>query len=209
MITYTALMGDIDRLKPPQADGRHVAFVDRLRDCEGWEQVVVEPGWGPRRTARYYKTLPHIHLPDCDVWIWLDANVKLLISQEEAVRRWLKSDLATFDHPVRTDLYQEAAACIRMNKGDPVALRQQAVTYELAGHPKNWGLAETRVVIRRNTPRIVELNERWWAEIEKHSVRDQVSLPYVCWEMGMRWNAIPGRCRWRDHPAVHHWRHGE
>jgi hypothetical protein len=31
----------------------------------------------------------------------------------------------------------------------------------------------------------MEIMERWWSEIERHSRRDQLSLPFVLWEMGI------------------------
>jgi hypothetical protein len=39
----------------------------------------------------------------------------------------------------------------------------------------------------------VALNEAWWEEMTRGSVRDQVSLPYVCWKAGLRWDVIPGK----------------
>jgi len=149
--------------------------------------------YGPRRTARHYKALPHRYMPDADVWIWLDGNVTLGVSPDAAVERWLNGDLATFDHWERNCLYDEAAFCAKIGKDDAGTLTQQMRRYGLAGMPRRWGLAATRVVIRRNTPAMVALNEAWWAEIEAGSVRDQVSLPFVCWQAGLRWDVIPGK----------------
>ena len=35
-------------------------------------------------------------------------------------------------------------------------------------------------------PQIEELNELWWSEISAHSRRDQLSLDYVLWRLGIR-----------------------
>ena len=106
------------------------------------------------------------------------------------VARYLHGDLAIPKHPDRDCAYVEAAFCARRGKDRAETLTRQAQAYRKAGLPERWGLAETRVVIRRNTPEIVALNEAWWAEIKRHSLRDQVSLPFVCWKSGVRWNVI-------------------
>ena len=223
---YTAVIGNIDRLWSAlvrQSKADFVAFVDshklevghwsanqelRLRDSPSlptWEQRIVEVPYGDRRTARYYKCLPHRVMPDADIWIWVDGNVRPRIAPITMVRKWLPkgSDLATFNHPDRSDIWEEVDACIRFKKDRPKVLREQLRAYSNDGHPRRWGLAETKVVIRRNTPEMVALNEEWWEEIMKYSLRDQVSLPHVCWRRGVKWSVIPGKAthsQYFEHP---------
>lgn len=218
VVVYTAIVGNIDRLWsvfPAHDDVQHVAFVDVPKREVGlwggtppgivggteyigglpvWEQREVEVRWGNRRTARHYKALPHRYMPDADVWIWVDGNVRLTAHPLEVAERYGKGELATFNHPDRCDVYQEATFCAKHGKDDRKVLAEQAARYRKAGLPERWGLAETRVVIRRNTEAMRALNEAWWAEIERFSVRDQVSLPFVCWRAGLHWNRIPGNC---------------
>lgn len=216
VVVYTALIGNIDYLwsaVPGSDDIQHIAFVDSPKQEIGlwggepptitsrapamvpmWEQRVIEPQWGNRRMARHVKALPHRYLPDADVWIWMDANVRPRMSAQALVQ-YMTADLVTFDHWRRQCLYKEANECIRQRKDGRDVLEAQAARYRQAGMPRNWGLAATRIVIRRNTEPIRALNEAWWAEIERGSVRDQVSLPFVCWKAGMRWGALPGTCK--------------
>jgi hypothetical protein len=42
------------------------------------------------------------------------------------------------------------------------------------------------VLARRNTPAIRELGRAWWEEISRHTVRDQVSLPFILWKLGIQ-----------------------
>jgi hypothetical protein len=159
-----------------------------------WNVRVVKPMYGARRTARYYKALAHKHFPDADVTIWLDGNVRLLIPAAQAVKKWLRnSNMAIFNHPDRDCLYKEANFCAQSGKGNPVRLSKQTAVYRKAGMPENWGMPETKCVIRRNTPQVTELNELWWQQLKQYSVRDQVSLPYCCWKLGLKWRVIPGR----------------
>ena len=193
VVVYTAIVGNCDGL-PSRPGSESVAFVTHTHtSARGWEQRIVAAEWGPRRTARHYKALPHRYMPDADVWIWLDGNVQMSVTPKAAVARWLKGDLATFKHWDRSCLYDEAAFCAKIGKDVPFTLDEQTRRYRASGMPKHWGLAATRVVMRRNTPAIRALNEAWWAEMEAGSVRDQVSLPFVCWQAGLRWDVIPGK----------------
>ena len=229
IVVYTAVIGGIDPLWSALPDpAEYVAFVDATKPEVGlwggnppailgntqhigapptWKQRVVSIEGDARRTARMVKTLPHRFMPDADVWVWVDSNVRLRIVAAEAVRRWLKGDIAIPNHPDRRDVYQEAEACVKFRKDDAKTLQRQARRYALDGHPRGWGLAETRIVIRRNTPAIRALNEAWWAEIDAGSNRDQVALPYVCWQQGLRWDVIPGRVNGNGHKQVWHAKH--
>ena len=216
IIIYTAVIGNIDHLwsaRPSKGDVQHIAFVDAHKREVGlwggkpprivdsthsaspmWEQIVVKTEWDNRRTARHYKTLPHRYLPEHDVSIWVDGNVRLTIPPGRAVNDWLRGQIAILKHPDRRCLYDEATFCARHRKDDPRILKSQAARYRQAGMPAGWGLPETRVVIRRNTAQVQWINETWWNEIDRGSCRDQVSVPFVCWKAGVRWDEIPGRC---------------
>jgi len=167
-----------------------------------WQLRIIKPKLGFRKTARRCKVLVHEYFPDADVTIWLDGNIRLLISAKQAVKRWLgDADFATFTHTDRNCLYREAEFCLEKGKGNKSELRAQIAAYRQAKMPHYWGLPETKCVIRRNTERIKMLNETWWAELEQHSIRDQVSLPYVCWKLGIKWKQIPGRAGLRSFPG--------
>jgi len=227
VVLYTAIIGNRDHLwsvAPGAMDGTpHVCFSDMPRRQLGlwtvaephshpsilpgtydisappaWDVRIVEPAWEPRRTARHYKCMPHLYFPDADVWIWVDGNVRMLIPSLVAIGHWLKHDLATFNHPDRVCVYDEVKACIKYKKDKPATLNAQAAVYRKAGMPEKWGLAGTRVVIRRNTPLTLRLNEMWWAEVENRSDRDQVSFPYVCRKLGLRWDKLAG---WAGNPG--------
>lgn len=161
-----------------------------------WEQRIVKTSYEPRKMARYYKTMAHKVLRGADVSVWVDANVRLLLLPWIAAEQWIgKGDLATFGHPNRNCLFKEARTCRRLRIGDARQIAAQVKTYQEAGMPRDWGLAETRCVIRRHTKRMAKLNEMWWEQIQKHSVRDQISFPFVCWKLGIPWEIIPGNVK--------------
>ena len=231
IIVYTAVFGNIDYIWspfPPAMDVPHVCFTDTTRTSQGlwthrltedWPSIVggtggvrdvnhqwdirrVDTTYGGRKTARYYKCTPHLHFPEADVTVWVDGNVRLMIPARAAVKRWLKNDLAIFTHHDRRCLYVEAEFCARMGKGKRAVLQRQTKHYRKQGMPAGWGLPETKCVIRRNTEAMQKLGDAWFAEIERFSVRDQVSLPYVCWKMGVKWDVIPGRAGLPTYPGT-------
>jgi hypothetical protein len=173
-----------------------------------WEQRIVKVPFEARRTARYYKALVHKVLQRFEASIWVDGNIRLLIPPQVAVSHWAReSDLIVFKHPDRRCLFEEARICAEWRKGDVQRLGDQVKAYRKAGMPRAWGLASTRCVIRRHSKQMTELNEAWWSEIRTHSVRDQVSLPYVCWKLGARWGVIPGKAvRHKDFWFIPHGR---
>jgi hypothetical protein len=196
VVVYTALFGDVDRLwsvPPVVASGvKYVVFTEKSRREVGlwthsfsfdrpaiipgtedvspptrsWEQRIVKLPYGPRKMARYYKTMAHKVLRGVDASIWVDANVRLLLLPEVAVEQWAgRRELATFNHPNRNCLFEEARACQRLRIGDQGQIASQVKAYRKAGMPREWGLAETRCLIRRHTKRVAELNELWWKEV--------------------------------------------
>ena len=158
-----------------------------------WKQKIVPLlGKDPRRTARYYKIMSHEVLPDADVVIWVDSNIRMLVNPKQALN-WLGFlDFAAFTHPDRNCVYQEIQACLQFGKGSKTQLKQQAAAYQRATMPSRWGLASTRCVVRRHTKKIKKLNKAWYAELQKYSVRDQIALPYICWKAKTKWAVIPG-----------------
>jgi len=222
IIVYTALFGGSDRLwsAPPVSTSgvKYVVFTEKPRREVGlwtysfslerptvlggtedvsptscsWEQRIVKAPQGNRKTARYYKVMAHKVLREADISIWVDANVRLLVSPAEVVSRWAsRRDLVVFKHPVRGCLFDEVEACVRLGKGNKARILAQAKTYKKAKMPRRWGLASTRCLVRKHTSRIAKLNEAWWKEICKYSLRDQISLPFVCWRDGVQWEMIP------------------
>jgi len=201
VIVYTAMMGDFDKLQPPDVEGNFVAFVDSPVDVGGWDVRVIPKQGNPRLTARWCKTHPHALFPETKVSIWIDANVMLVTEPVVLTGEWLADgDMAAFDHPARYCAYDEARRCIRYGKGDPEKIAAQMEVYETEGFPRDAGLAMTNVVVRRHTEEVKRFNKLWWEEITAHSERDQLSFPYVMWKTRMKVGLVPMYVRWA-HPS--------
>ena len=194
IVVYTACFGNYDSLQPVivDSDAYFVAFTDSDVAIDGWEMVTIDgEGVSPRMMARFYKALPHTLFPDADVWVWHDSNVQLLVPPELLVAEWLGyAELAAPKHLGRDCAFGEAHRCIAKGKDTRERLEAQMTSYNAVGYPEHNGLAETRVVIRRNTEGILRFNEIWWSEISTKSVRDQVSFNYSVWVSGVEWKPI-------------------
>ena len=53
-------------------------------------------------------------------------------------------------HPARKCIYKEAEACIALKKDAREVIEKQIARYRAEGYPKNAGMFETGVVLRRH-----------------------------------------------------------
>jgi len=121
--------------------------------------------------------MPHKYIKS-EYSIYLDANIELLVPPQQLVDEFLKDkDIAVFKHAGRDDVYQERDAIIHYGKEEPGILFEQTNDYAEKGIQDHSGLCECGVIIRRHTPRVNEMNEKWWAEYCRYGVRDQMSFP--------------------------------
>lgn len=136
------------------------------------------------KVARWYKTHPHILFGDADWTIWMDdwfvpINIYGLVELAK------DGDIGIYKHRHRDCIYEEAEVCIKMGLDDANIIKKQMGQYRRESYPSNFGLHETCIIVRRNTPSINELNEEWWNQIECGSHRDQLSFDFVVWKMGI------------------------
>jgi hypothetical protein len=134
------------------------------------------------------KILPQIFLPDYGTTIWVDGSHLITnpLFAQEAIESMGDSGMALYRHPWRDCIYEEAEASVGMRKYQDQPIRAQAAAYRAEGHPEHWGLWACGTLVRRNTPGIRQMDDMWWAEIQKWSYQDQISLPVVLRRMDFR-----------------------
>lgn len=138
-----------------------------------------------RRNSRIQKIMPHLYMT-CEYSLYIDGNIRLLKTPEELIETYLKEyDIALFKHPTRDCLYNEALVCAKMGLDDPETIIEQVKDYELTGYGKHKGLCECGIILRRHTPQVQALNERWWAHYCRYSRRDQISFMKAVDEVGI------------------------
>lgn len=136
--------------------------------------------------AKISKILPHKYFNN-RYTVWIDGNISLKVNPEKLIELLGDADMALFEHPYRECIYDEHKhAKDRLPENRKQLIDEQVKDYQREGMPRDFGLYECGMIIRRNNKVVEEFNNRWWAEITRYSSRDQMSFPYVLWKMGDR-----------------------
>jgi O-antigen biosynthesis protein len=197
VVVYTALLGGYDRLleQPLEAGTDYLCVTDGpLPESLTWSSRQVCHRARPQRVARWLKTHPHEVAPAHDWTVWIDARVSIRVPDLVAtlLDAASASGLAVIASHPRQCLYDEAAKVYRDGFDTSPRLLAQIRRYRRAGYPPGHGLWSTMVLARDNrSPAIRKLNESWHREIALGSVRDQVSLPFVAWRLGVEPAVLP------------------
>lgn len=179
----TALTGDRDKLKPiEKIEGvRYICFTDQDITSKTWEIVKACDKFDQCLNAKIHKVLIHKYI-DTRYSIWLDASVeprKNLVRMLETVLK--DDDIAVYSHLAhqRSDpvlkIEDEIDSCIKLEKDKAERILEQ---YKKHYYPERIPPVCT-IIFRRHTPQMERLNEKWWSEICRYSIRDQLSFPYV------------------------------
>ena len=182
-LIYTVLIGDYETPNPLRVKSEgfdHILFTDsKDLTVEGWEVVRVEPSKCPKKQSREIKINVHKFI-EADIYIYLDANYVLTKSLNLFVNQYYKGGYLTLIHPARRCITEEAKRVIHLKKDSPEVINNQISKYLKDGMPLRYGLFMNGFFIRDNT--FNNLCEEWYKEVEEHSYRDQLSLPYVLWK---------------------------
>lgn len=205
IVVYTCITGGYDALKEPLLSFDNVEYIcftedaARIQKAENtkwaFRQIPAHIAKEYDRTLsnRYIKMHPKELFPDADYAVYVDGNIGIqsflgtYLLQTKA-----KTGTAIFAHSQRQCAYVEANVCISRRKGSREAIERQMHSYEKAGFPQNFGLYECTIIATDLTNTLsAELLEHWWQEfVHSKSCRDQLSLPYVVWKLGMRYTDI-------------------
>lgn len=155
----------------------------------GWTTVPAirfstDAAFGLRRDAKPPKILSSFICPGYDVYIWCDATHLPAVPPSQLIGLLAGRDLALFRHSVRGSVRAEAEAIKSFGYDYPARIDRQVAAYAQAGFP-DTALWELACFIKRNTPAMRALELRWWEQICMFSSRDQLSLPFVLWSLGI------------------------
>ncbi len=178
----TAVFGDYDNLWPlpvQDIDCETLLISDRPYNIAGWKNKTVSTHTTARMAAKEPRCVPH-RWTDADIVIWLDASLEVRSNSlvRELVTQLGNGKLGAFRHDFHASISQETQLAATLPKYGGYDLRAQARHYLHEGHPDDWGLWTTGIMVRRPAE-TVEFGEAWLKEIERWGPEDQVSLPYV------------------------------
>jgi len=203
-VIFTVLTGGYDNLIEPAVITEgwdYVCFTDDTTLVSStWKIRLVEnkENLSPYKLARTYKLNPHKFLGEYDISIHIDANAHIIYDLNKLEDEFIDkdADINLALHRVRDCLFQEAGACISFNRGNKDEITNQVISYEKEGMPKHFGLYSCGFQYRNlKSKKLESFSEQWVNEILKHSIRDQVSFPYVLWKNPLNistldWNTI-------------------
>jgi hypothetical protein len=196
----TSSIGSNKLLDPISFEGvDYHAFVDDNTANDKWIIHPVidfssDPIYKNRRNAKVYKILPFTFLPEYNYYFWVDSTHILEKNPFEVIDKYLiDSDVAVFKHPERNCIYPEGKIVVDIKYDHPNLVEDQLDFYRDIGYPENNGLYELPARVQRNTELTRRMGWMWWEQICMFSSRDQISFPFVCNQLGIKPNILPGR----------------
>ena len=198
-VVVSAIFGSYDRLtgykKSSDEDVKFICFTDNSAiGADGWEVVEVTDSYrDPRRTAKIFKVFSTQFFPCAEAVMWIDGSCYFKRSPLKLFSECSYRSLWLYNHPDRICLYREAEVCASMGKDERGLLEEQCKRYRIAGFPEKFGLYATGCNVKPvGCSEIDALMLDWWMEIDRGSVRDQISFPYVLWKRPVKVGLISG-----------------
>ncbi len=182
---YTSILSGWDNLRPPliacDPDVRFICFtnVPNLPRVDPWEYRPLYDVGQACRTARVPKILPHLMLPsDAEFSIYHDGNFQLKQRPGAMLAELLAThDWAAHMHPCRSCIYDEAKVLLDEKIGTAELVSAEIARYREFDYPERNGLWANGLLVRRHSPAVIALCERWWALYSIGCERDQLSFP--------------------------------
>lgn len=191
-VIYTCITGGYDNLIEPKIisdDFDYICFTDdENMKSDVWD---IKPL--PKETdelsqvkkQRYVKINAHKLLSEYEISIWVDGSVTINGDLNGFVSKFLNSDCSIYvpTHPIRDCIYTEANTVVAMKKDTSSNVSPQIERYKKEGFPKNYGLLQSNIMLRKhNNEDCIRFMEQWFEEVKNGSHRDQLSFNYVAWK---------------------------
>ena len=193
-VIYTCITGGYDSIIEPKKiteDFDYICFTDdKTLTSDFWEirELPEETkDLSSVKKQRYVKINAHKVLPEYELSIWVDGNVLIKENLNTLLEKYVndKENISVFvpKHPKRNCIYSEANACLSMKKDTAENINSQIEKFEKEGFPKNYGLLQSNIMIRKHLNEdCIKLMEKWFSVLKDGSHRDQLSFNYACWK---------------------------
>lgn len=195
---YTCITGDYDDLREISQKEKNVDYIcftnNKNIKSKTWKIIYIDQdGLDNQRLSRKIKMLGHPVINDnYDISVWMDASVVFKRSVKEFVNKYLKKhSFAAFKHSYRNCIYEEAKECLRLRKDKKENVLKIINFLETENYPKNNGLCEMTVFIKKhNDKKVIETMNLWFDIVCNYSKRDQLSFMYCVWKTGLKIDII-------------------
>lgn len=215
-VIYTVITNGYDKLLEPdkvQSEIDYICFTDSNDLKSNTWKIEKMPEWTKNipnnKRQRMLKVLPHIILPEYEMSLYIDGNIKIKGDVKNMFKIVSGHTISIPQHPTRTCIYREGIAVMRMKKDTPEHVMPQMERFLAENFPTENGMFETNIIFRRhNESECKRLMDRWALEIMMGSHRDQLSLTYAMWATGVKVFGLPKTTRNSDVFCTN-MRHGE
>jgi len=193
VIVYSAVTSNYDMVFKPKVyteNVNYILFSDQQRKVKGWEvaPMVDVMGESALLTNRWYKFFPHKLFKNVEYSIYIDGNIRITGDLSLLIQEFKESRaaLGVFRHPNRTNILEEADACVAFGKfddQDKSRVKSQLEMYFESGMPVEQPLTDNGIIFRwHKHPKLLDAMSSWWDNLQDFSKRDQLSLPYIIWK---------------------------
>ncbi len=152
-----------------------------------WENISIDGKYSGKDANRYIKILPHLNsrLIEYDLTIYVDGAIEVVGDLTSLIQQVMldSEDIFLYEHPQRSCVYLEARECVETMKAPIKATSQLMIKFRLEGLPKNFGLFEGGVIIRKPSKEVSRLMDTWWDTYFSGVKRDQLALIYAQWKI--------------------------
>lgn len=195
IVIYTAIFGGYDEIQEPLYVNPlmdYYIFTDReVPKNSIWKKINIEKyldisDMDSYHISKYIKLFPNIFFESYDFSIWVDGTTKIWADLYAYIDRLNGNVIGMFDNPVHDCIYTEANFLIYYNRVPYELIRRQIADYRKEGYPEHNGMYECTIIVREhNDLKCRKLMLEWWQQINRYSMRDQISFPYVLWKNGI------------------------
>ena len=189
---YTCITGNYDTIKEPLyvnscVDYFIVTDMDVPKESV-WKKIDINniselQGLSDVDKNRFIKFFPHVLFPEYDYSVYVDGVIQIVGDIMPLIESMGTCIFGVHRHNARNCIYEEAKAVIYAKRAPKQQVLCHIEKYKQENYPKNNGLYENTVLIRKhNDDKCIKLMETWWDEYIVSCKRDQLSLPYVIWK---------------------------
>lgn len=193
-VIYTVIFGNYDSVKSCSyinKDYDYLLFTDKETALKqsaeikrsNWSVIIIKNDYQCNlMQSKDIKINPHNFLSDYKESVYIDGSM----SQVGDIRLITESNRFSFSvckHPRRDCVYEEALVCINQKRGNHLSISNQVKEYKNVSFPENNGLYMGGILHRVHNAKNKKISNLWWSEINRHSTRDQLSLPFILWKL--------------------------
>lgn len=179
-VIYTALFGAHEELKEPLVitpGWNYICYTDQNITSDVWQIVKIDLfGASARRMARRIKIMEWVYWNKS---IWIDASFTIAVNLDTWWNKYFAKGFSVPRHPQRHCVYDEIMACMMVNNENREKLLTQMEDYKNRHIAPMGGIITSGLIMRENKPEVIELCSKWWDELKKHTLRDQVAFAAV------------------------------